>query len=60
MASLQFLHSAAAEVIGYLKKISEYSDVRVAVIGGLAVWNYIPKGRTTQVRVPFGCVTVQL
>ncbi|KIX02795.1 uncharacterized protein Z518_08737 [Rhinocladiella mackenziei CBS 650.93] len=42
------LETAAADVIGILKDVSEYSDARVAVIGGLALWKYIPNGRTTE------------
>ena len=43
------LETAAADVIGILKGISEYSDARIAIIGGLALWKYIPRGRTTEV-----------
>jgi hypothetical protein len=43
------LERAAANVIGILKSISEYSEARIAIIGGLALWKYIPNGRTTQV-----------
>lgn len=49
MPSLNELESAAAQVIAILKSISEFSDASVAVIGGLALWKYIPNGRTTEV-----------
>ncbi|KAF2241341.1 hypothetical protein BU26DRAFT_440823 [Trematosphaeria pertusa] len=48
MPSLNELESAAAQVIAILKSISEFSDASVAVIGGLALWKYIPNGRTTE------------
>ena len=43
------LETAAADVIRILKGISEYSDAKIAIIGGLALWKYIPTGRTTEV-----------
>lgn len=49
MVSLDELETAAADVIRILKGISEYSNARVAIIGGLALWRYIPTGRTTEV-----------
>jgi hypothetical protein len=62
MSSRTQLERAAANVIGILKSINEYSNSRVAVIGGLALWNYVRDGRTTQVfasyiysEVPCGC-----
>ncbi|MCJ1401157.1 hypothetical protein MMC11_004369 [Xylographa trunciseda] len=42
------LETAAADVIRILKGISEYSNARIAIIGGLALWKYIPAGRTTE------------
>ncbi|XMA13751.1 hypothetical protein WAI453_006542 [Rhynchosporium graminicola] len=48
MPTLAELNSAASEVITILKGISEYSNARVAVIGGLALWNYLQNGRTTE------------
>ncbi len=47
------LEAAAADVITILKSIREYSDAKVAVIGGLALWKYLPAGRTTQVTLSF-------
>jgi len=49
MPSLAELNSAASEVIIILKGIPEYANARVAVIGGLALWNYLQNGRTTEV-----------
>ena len=43
------LEAAASDVIHILKGINEYSNARIAVIGGLALWKYIPTGRTTEV-----------
>jgi len=43
------LERAATNVVGILKNISEYSEAKIAIIGGLALWKYIPNGRTTQV-----------
>ncbi|KAI9652038.1 MAG: hypothetical protein M1829_001975 [Trizodia sp. TS-e1964] len=48
MPPLSELNNAAANVISILKSIPEYSSARVAVIGGLAVWNYLQRGRTTE------------
>ncbi|KAL9123826.1 MAG: hypothetical protein Q9217_006783 [Psora testacea] len=42
------LETAAADVIRILRGISEYSNARIAIIGGLALWRYIPTGRTTE------------
>ena len=49
VATFTELEACAADVIAALKSIGEYSNSRVAVIGGLAVWKHIPEGRTTQV-----------
>lgn len=43
------LQQAAGEVIDILRNMTEFSETRIAVIGGLALWNYLPEGRTTQV-----------
>lgn len=50
MASRENFEAAAAQVLGILKGISDFGDASVAVIGGLALWKYLPEGRTTQVR----------
>ena len=47
------LEQAAIDVIGLLKSIRQYSDAKVAIIGGLALWNYIRQGRSTQVVKPY-------
>ena len=47
------LERAAADVISILKGISEYSNAKIAVIGGLALWKYLPSGRTTEVLDPY-------
>lgn len=43
------LEGVAWEVIANLKGIPDFADARFAIIGGLAVWKYIPRGRTTDV-----------
>lgn len=43
------LERAASDVIRYMKTLPELADSRVAVFGGLALWKYIPDGRTTDV-----------
>jgi len=43
------LNRAAAEVISILNGITDYSNAKVAVIGGLALWNYVQNGRATEV-----------
>ncbi|KAG6068600.1 hypothetical protein E4U32_000103 [Claviceps aff. humidiphila group G2b] len=43
------LHQTAADVIAILKTIPEFRDSKIAVIGGLALWKYLSKGRTTEV-----------
>lgn len=48
MSTLAQLDQAAKDVVGEMKKIKEYADAKVAVIGGLALWNYIKSGRTTK------------
>lgn len=42
------LRGAAASVIEILKGIPEFGEARIAVIGGLALWKYVPTGRTTE------------
>lgn len=48
MPSLQELERAAIDVLRILKGINEFKDASIAVIGGLALWKYIPSGRTTE------------
>lgn len=49
MPSLNELETAGADVINILKGINKFSNARVAVIGGLALWKHIPTYRATQV-----------
>lgn len=49
MPSLIDLETGAIDAINILKGISKFSNASVAVIGGLAIWNYFPAGRSTQV-----------
>ena len=44
------LEQSAAEVIRILKSFPEFENTKIAIIGGLAVWMYIPWLRTTTVR----------
>ncbi|KAF6807449.1 hypothetical protein CSOJ01_08178 [Colletotrichum sojae] len=46
--TLNELESAAVQVIIVLKGMSEFSQARIAVIGGLALWKYMPQGGTTE------------
>ncbi|KAF2743418.1 hypothetical protein M011DRAFT_480770 [Sporormia fimetaria CBS 119925] len=45
---LAALEEAAMAVIDILKEIESIKDARIAVIGGMALWTYIPHGRTTK------------
>jgi hypothetical protein len=47
--SLSELESAARDVISLMKTIPELADREIAVIGGMALWKYLPRGRTTEV-----------
>ncbi|KAG0159428.1 hypothetical protein PDIDSM_6950 [Penicillium digitatum] len=42
------LEAAAGAVIGILKTMPEFSNSRIAVIGGLGLWNYLRRYRTTE------------
>lgn len=54
------LEAAASEVISVLKGIREFSNARIAVIGGLALWKYLPNGRTTEVsHLKYVCTFLQ-
>ncbi|KAF4627030.1 hypothetical protein G7Y89_g11129 [Cudoniella acicularis] len=46
--TLTELETAASDVIQILKTVPEFASARVAVIGGLALWKYMPRGRTTE------------
>ena len=43
------LEAAASSVIGILQMMPESSNARIAVIGGLSLWKYLRRYRTTQV-----------
>jgi hypothetical protein len=43
------LHQTALEVIRALKRLSDYSNLRIVVIGGLARMRYSPRSRHTKV-----------
>jgi hypothetical protein len=49
--TFQELEESAQAVIGYLKTFPQYSDAKVAIIGGMAVWKYFPNGRRTKVSI---------
>ncbi|KAE8406745.1 hypothetical protein BDV37DRAFT_52499 [Aspergillus pseudonomiae] len=42
------LEAAASSVIDILKTMSEFSNVKIAVIGGLGLWKYLRGYRTTE------------
>ena len=43
------LESSAYEVLAILKAFPEYSETKIAIIGGTAVWKYFRNYRTTDV-----------
>ena len=43
------LESAAENVIALMKTVPQLADTKIVVIGGLALWKYIPAGRSTEV-----------
>lgn len=43
------LETAAGAVIGILKTMPEFSNAKIAVIGGLGLWKYIRGYRATEV-----------
>ncbi|KAG6362560.1 hypothetical protein INS49_007652 [Diaporthe citri] len=45
--TLADLNEAAKAVMQCLKGLPEQADVRIALIGGLALWNYLPQYRST-------------
>lgn len=52
MPSLQDLERAALDVLAILKGIKDFEEASIAVYGGLALWKYLPSGRTTEVIPP--------
>lgn len=49
MAPQSVLEKAAFDVISNLKQITEFSNAKIAVIGGMALRNYFPNARNTDV-----------
>lgn len=49
MNTVAELEQTALEVISALRRIPQYSQLRVAVIGGLARMHYNPEDRVTMV-----------
>jgi hypothetical protein len=47
------LEVAAGAVIAILKTMPEFSNAKIAVIGGLGLWNYLRGYRTTEVPLPW-------
>lgn len=43
------LEGVAVDVINILKGIDKFKEASIAIIGGLAVWKYMPYGRQTEV-----------
>ncbi|RYO93987.1 hypothetical protein DL762_000735 [Monosporascus cannonballus] len=41
------LECAASDVIRTVKRMPDLGNVKLAIIGGLALWHYLPRGRTT-------------
>lgn len=48
--SLAELEAAARDVIRIMKTVPGLSEQHIAVIGGMALWKYLPRGRSTEVR----------
>ncbi|KAI8949883.1 hypothetical protein F4801DRAFT_579985 [Xylaria longipes] len=46
--SLLDLERAAMDVIKIMKAVPDLAKQKVAVIGGLALWNFMPRGRSTE------------
>lgn len=51
LPSLSRLEAAAHDVIHIMKRIPEFADQKIAVIGGMAIWKYLPNGRSTEVLI---------
>ncbi|OTA96377.1 hypothetical protein M434DRAFT_67510, partial [Hypoxylon sp. CO27-5] len=47
MAQFQELERAACDVIEHVKQIQDLRHTRLSVIGGLALWHYLPEYRST-------------
>ncbi|RYP55389.1 hypothetical protein DL768_000144 [Monosporascus sp. mg162] len=46
-ATFRELECAASDVIRTVKRIPDLGNVKLAIIGGLALWHYLPRGRAT-------------
>ncbi|KAI1647086.1 uncharacterized protein F4817DRAFT_115910 [Daldinia loculata] len=46
--SLAELEAAARDVIRIMKTVPGLSEQHIAVIGGMALWKYLPRGRSTE------------
>ncbi|RYP85615.1 hypothetical protein DL769_000956 [Monosporascus sp. CRB-8-3] len=46
-ATFRELECAASDVIRIIKRMPDLGNVKLAIIGGLALWHYLPRGRTT-------------
>lgn len=51
--SFSELEVAAGAVIAILKTMPEFSNAKIAVIGGLGLWNYLRGYRTTEVSLTY-------
>lgn len=49
MVQFQQLEHAASDVIQNVKEIQDLKHARLSVIGGLALWHYLPEYRSTDV-----------
>ncbi|RYP93022.1 hypothetical protein DL770_000896 [Monosporascus sp. CRB-9-2] len=46
-ATFRELECAASDVIRTVRRMPDLGNVKLAIIGGLALWHYLPRGRTT-------------
>ena len=49
LPTLKELEETARAAIDALKQYTEFGSAKLAIIGGTALWKYIPSGRTTEV-----------
>jgi hypothetical protein len=47
------LEAAASAIIRNLKTVSEFSDAKIAIIGGLGLWKYLRGYHTTNVSLTY-------
>ena len=56
--TLRDLELIAVEVLRLIKKVPEaQGEAKIAVIGGLALWHYLPHGRPTDVSFSFALLS---